>query len=317
MKILFMGTPDFAVPSLRALVASDHEVVAVATGCDKQRGRGRRMSPTPVKAAALEAGLPVIETDNVRDPAFAEALGGFPADLYVIVAFRILPASVFTIPPKGTFNLHASLLPKYRGAAPINWALMNGDTRSGVTTFMIREQVDTGGILLQDAVQMPASMTAGELHDVLAASGAALVVRTVSELEAGVLAPQPQNDSEATPAPKIFRDTCRIDWSRSAAAVHNHVRGLSPHPGAWTMLGDTILKLHGTRVAIVRRGEVPVTAAEHGLVPGTMLRDRDHIGVVCGENILDILTLQPEGRRAMTTEEFLRGHDIPAGTVLV
>ena len=207
MRPVFMGTPDVAVPALRALHAAGYGSARVVTSPDKQRGRGRHMSPTPVKAAAMELGIPVLEVEDLRDPAFADALRAEAADLFVIVAFRILPESVFTLPRIGSFNLHASLLPRYRGAAPINWALMRGDTESGVTTFFLQKKVDTGGILLQRRVPLHENMTAGELHDLLAAVGAEAVVDTVRGIDDGTLATRPQDDSQATTAPKIFRET--------------------------------------------------------------------------------------------------------------
>jgi methionyl-tRNA formyltransferase len=315
VNVLFMGTPDFAVPSLRALIASRHTVTAVATGEDKPRGRGRALSPTPVKAVALEAGIPVIETGSVRDPQFAERLREHPADVFVVVAFRILPPAVFTMPTQGTFNLHASLLPRYRGAAPINWALINGDARSGVTTFFIRETVDTGSVILQRSIDVPESMTAGELHDALADLGAGAVTDTVDMIEAGKVVPAVQDDTLATPAPKLFRETCRIPWEKSARDVHNFIRGLCPHPGAWTMHGDHLLKLHRTRTALLQRNGVPQPLPS-GVMPGTVLRDGEHLGVFCGEHIVDILELQQEGRRVMSAAEFLRGYPLQNGDML-
>ncbi len=211
MNIIFMGTPDFAVPSFHKLMESGHRVVAAVTAPDKPRGRGQQLSGTPVKFAVQEHGIPVLQPESLRDEAFIDALRSFHADMFVVVAFKILPASVFTIPVRGTFNLHASLLPRYRGAAPINWAIINGDSESGVTTFFIQEKVDTGNILLQEHVEISGSMNAGELHDLLAATGAELVVKTVDLIASGRAIPTGQDDAFATPAPKIFRETCRID----------------------------------------------------------------------------------------------------------
>lgn len=306
MRLVFMGTPDFAVPSLKALHAAGHEIAAVVTAPDRKRGRGQKLTPTPVKEFALEAGLPVLQPDSLKDPAFAQELQSLNAECFVIVAFRILPESVFSIPPRGSFNLHASLLPRYRGAAPINWALMKGETETGVTTFFLRPKVDTGSILLQESVPVHENMTAGELHDILADLGADVVVRTVAMIEAGEDEPHPQDDSAATPAPKIFRETCAIDWQRDAREVHNHVRGLSPYPAAWTMLGDRQIQVLRTRIA----------EEESTGTPGSVLQTGDAIRVQCGRGSVDILELKPEGRKAMTAEEYLRGHVLGEHSVL-
>jgi methionyl-tRNA formyltransferase len=249
MRIVFMGTPDFAVPSLRMLHAAGHDIVCVVTAPDKKRGRGQHLSPTPIKAAAVELGLNVLEVEALRDPAFARNLESFHAELFIIVAFRILPEEVFSLPSAGSFNLHASLLPRYRGAAPINWALMCGDTESGVTTFFLQKKVDTGNILLQERVAMTENMTAGELHDLLSDAGARVVLRTVELISDGHAMPQQQNDEQATPAPKIFRDTCAIPWEKSAREVHNHIRGLSPYPSAWSLLQGAEMKILESRIA--------------------------------------------------------------------
>ncbi len=248
MRIVFMGTPDFAVPSLRTLHEAGHDIACVVTAPDKKRGRGQQLSPTPVKAAATELGLPVMEVDALRDPEFAAALRAVDAAVFVIVAFRILPEEVFTIPSAGSFNLHASLLPRYRGAAPINWALMNGEAESGVTSFFLRKKVDTGNVILQERVPIEENMTAGALHDVLAEAGARVVRKTVEMIASGDAAAQPQADELATPAPKIFRDTCAIPWHESARDVHNHIRGLSPYPAAWTILNGKEMKILGSSV---------------------------------------------------------------------
>ncbi|MBL0176835.1 MAG: methionyl-tRNA formyltransferase [Ignavibacteria bacterium] len=298
MTIVFMGTPDFAVPSLRKLLGSPHRVVAVVTAPDEARGRGQKVTPTPVKAAALDAGIPVLQPASLRDPAFIDALRALSADVFVVVAFRILPREVFTLPARGSFNLHASLLPKYRGAAPINWALINGETESGVTSFFLKEKVDTGTVILQERLAAPPDMTAGELHDALSMLGAEVVLRTVDAIADGTAVARDQDDALATPAPKIFRDTCAIDWSRSAPQLHNFIRGLSPFPGAWTRHGERVLKIYRTRVSDTGRP----------LPPGSVLAHGGSLIVHCGDGALDILELKQEGRKAMNAAEFLRGY---------
>ena len=307
MRLVFMGTPDFAVPSLRALHAAGHHIAGVVTGADKKRGRGRQLSFTAVKQAALDLGLPLLQPESVRDPEFAGDLREIGADLFVVVAFRILPPEVFTLPARGAFNLHASLLPKYRGAAPIHWALINGETESGVTTFFLKEHVDTGNIILQKSVSLDGAITTGELHDILAELGAGAVVETVSAIENGSAVPSKQDDSAATPAPKLFRGDCAISWNRPAIEVHNFVRGLSPHPSAWTTMHGSLLKLYRTAVARSHGGSG---------APGTVRVEGDRLFVMCGDGEVEVLELQQEGRKTLKASEFLRGHSFPPGTVL-
>lgn len=306
MKILFMGTPDFAVASLQALIESSHDVVAVVTAPDKPRGRGQKISGTPVKELADMHHIPVLQPTTLKDAAFIDALKSFQADCFVVVAFRILPREVFTIPPKKTFNLHASLLPKYRGAAPINWAIMNGEHESGVTTFFIEDKVDTGNLLFQEAVLIGEDTTAGELHDALSLVGARLVVETADAIEEGGILAAVQDDALATPAPKIFKETCEIRWHRSAAAVHNHIRGLSPYPTAWTRHNGTVLKLYGSR---------PVDIAHH-TPPGTVLVSEDTLRIACGIGAIDVLEIKQEGRKQMPVDAFLRGYEFREGETL-
>ncbi len=248
LRLVFMGTPDFAVPSLEALIAAGYPLAAVVTGVDKPRGRGRHLTPTPVKEVALRHNIPLLQPSRVTDPEFASAVRACAPDLAVVVAFRILPREVFALPSRGTFNLHASLLPRYRGAAPINWALMNGDGETGVTTFFLEDTVDTGNLLLQSRLQVGPDDDAGSVHDRLALLGARLVVETVRQIEAGTIVAQQQDGTLASPAPKIFREQCHIHWSAPALQIHNFVRGLSPHPCAWTMHRGRQLKIYRTRV---------------------------------------------------------------------
>ncbi len=301
MRLIFMGTPDFAVPSLRLLHETGHDIAAVVTAPDRKRGRGQKLSPTPIKEFAVAHDIPVLQPDALKDPGFAGELRSFDAECFVIVAFRILPETVFTIPPRGSFNLHASLLPKYRGAAPINWALINGEDRSGVTTFFLRQKVDTGNIILQEAVDLHENMTAGQLHDMLAALGADVVLRTVQMIEEGTAVARQQNDAAASPAPKIFRESCAIDWSKDARDVHNHIRGLSPYPAAWTILDGKQMQILISRVA-----------EEDSSGPaGSITHDENVLRVQCGRGSVRLYEIKPEGRKRMSVEEYLRGHRVP------
>ena len=232
MRVIFMGTPEFAVESLRAIVDAGYVVPLVVTTPDRQKGRGLKTIQSDVKRFALERGLEVATPESLKDPGFEQLVRSKSPDVICVVAFRILPESIFSIPSRGSFNLHASLLPKYRGAAPINWALINGETESGVTTFFLRRTVDTGSMILQRRVTIDPETTAGELHDVLMSVGAEAVVETLGLIERDAVEPRIQDDTQATPAPKIFRDDCRIEWDRPAERVHDFIRGLSPHPGA-------------------------------------------------------------------------------------
>lgn len=306
LKIVFFGTPDFAVESLRRLLDDGFNVVAVVTGPDKPAGRGRAVRMSAVKEFALERGLPVLQPERLKDPDFVNSLRRLDAQLFIVIAFRMLPEVVWQMPPLGTFNLHASLLPRYRGAAPINWAVINGDTRTGVTTFFLKHEIDTGDIIDSQAITIGPDEDAGSVHDRLMMLGADLTLDTVRHIVAGDLTTTPQaaiEGVEPSPAPKIFKETCRIDWTRPAAEVHNLVRGLSPYPAAWTTLyaGQTeqgTLKIFTTRLTD--------TAA---LRPGAMTVDHDggRILVDCGDKALEILSLQAPGKRRMPTADFLRG----------
>jgi methionyl-tRNA formyltransferase len=306
MRLIFMGTPDFAVPSLRILHEAGYDIAAVVTAPDRKRGRGQKLSFTPVKEYAVAQGIPVLQPDSLKDEAFQTELTSCKADCFVIVAFRILPEAVFSIPPRGSFNLHASLLPRYRGAAPLNWALMHGDTETGVTTFFLKQKVDTGSIILQERFPISEDMTAGELHDGLSELGAHVVLRTVSLIEKDEATAQPQDDTAATPAPKIFRDTCAIPWQKSARDVHNHVRGLSPFPGAWTMF-------HGKQLNIL----CSIIAEEKSVgAPGTVIDCTAGITVQCGSGSIRILELKPEGKKRMSVDDYLRGYKVVEGETM-
>lgn len=306
MRVIFMGTPEFAVPSLEAVLAAGHEVPLVVSTPDRHKGRGLKSVPSAVKACALEHGLPVALPESLKDEAFIRQVSDARADVICVVAFRILPEAVYGIPPRGSFNLHGSLLPKYRGAAPINWAIINGERETGVTTFFLRRRVDTGAVILQRRMPIGPEMTAGELHDAMMIVGADAVADTLRMIEQGTAVPMPQDDTLASGAPKIFRDDCRIDWNRPAERVHDFIRGLSPHPGAFTMHGERLLKIYRSRIA----DRPPLPA-------GTVVADAEAIHVGTAGAPLEITELQQEGRRAMGAAEFLRGFRFDDGGALV
>jgi methionyl-tRNA formyltransferase len=307
MRILFMGTPDFAVPSLRILLEHGYSVVSVVTAPDKPQGRGQRVSSSPVKEFAGQRSIPVLQPEKLKAPDFVSAVAHLQPDLIVVVAFRILPAEVFTIPQLGAFNLHASLLPKYRGAAPINWAIMRGEQETGVTTFLLQEKVDTGSILLQARVRIGPNETAGELHDRLSDLGAQVVLQTVRVLELGVARPQVQDESLASTAPKIFKEDCAISWKKPAPDVHNFVRGLSPSPCAWTVHGGKVLRLYKTSL-------VEETSTGLDIGPGRIAEVRtDRLLVGTKTGLVALEEVQQEGRRRMGIAEFLRGYPMRVG----
>ena len=310
-RTVFMGTPDFAVPSLDALVAHGLAPVAVVTVPDKPAGRGQGVRASAVKRAAERHGIDVLQPESLRDPAFAAALGDLRPDVLAVVAFRILPPEVYETARLGAFNLHGSLLPAYRGAAPIQRALMDGVAETGVTTFFLERTVDTGRVILRRPLPVGPDDTAGEVHDRLAALGAEAVVETVRRIAAGEAAAEPQDDALASPAPKIFRDDARVDWSRPARAVHDHVRALAPVPGAWTEWapdGDPeTLKVLRTRVE-----------AEGGAAgaPGAVVEADGRLVVACGAGAVEVLEVQRQGKRRMDASAFLHGADLAPGAVL-
>lgn len=300
LRIVYMGTPDFAVESLKALVEGGYNVVAVVTMPDKAVGRhGSVLQPSPVKQYAVEHGLKVMQPVKLKDEAFVEELRSLKADLQIVVAFRMLPEVVWSMPPMGTFNAHASLLPKYRGAAPINWAVINGDTETGITTFMLKHEIDTGDII--DQVRIPISDTDNVevIHDKLMKLSGELVTKTVDSIIDGTFKTVPQDeyvDVELTPAPKIFRETCRIDWNQPNKRIYDFIRGLSPYPAAWTTLNGKSVKIYET-------------AKEEGtLQPGEIETDgKSFLKVGTTNGILNIIELQIEGKKRMKTIDLLRG----------
>jgi methionyl-tRNA formyltransferase len=299
MKIVFLGTPDFAIPSLRILTESSHEIVAVVTAPDKERGRGRKVSYTAVKEFALKYNLPVLQPDKLKSQDFIEQLKNLNSDVFVVVAFRILPKEVFTIPSKLSFNLHASLLPEYRGAAPIQWALINGENETGVTTFALEEKVDTGNVIIQEKIGIDAQDNFGSLHDRLSELGARVVLKTVDLIEKGEVKLQKQNDVLATPAPKITREIAEIDWNKPAEEIHNLIRGLSPYPGAFFEFNNKIIKVYNSEITEQLPGK--------NLSAGEIYHDKSKMLVGCGKNLLSLLELQQEGKNKLSVEEFLRG----------
>ena len=307
LKIVFFGTPEFAVASLDALVQGGYNVAAVVTMPDKASGRGQRLNFSAVKKYAVEKGLPVLQPERLKDEEFVAALRDIGADLFIVIAFRMLPRVVWSMPPMGTFNLHGSLLPHYRGAAPLNRAVMNGEKTTGVTTFMLKQEIDTGDILCREAIEIGEDENVGSVHDRLMAIGARLTVDTVDRLIAGTLVPQPQDEllagQEATPAPKIFKEDCRIDWHRRAADIHNHVRGLSPYPAAWCTVRMGSEELTTIKVLATHKENAP-----RALAPGELLLHGKKAYVGCGDGeSLQLIEVQPAGKRPMSAPDYLRG----------
>jgi methionyl-tRNA formyltransferase len=302
MRIVFMGTPQFAVTSLDALITAGCDIVAVVTAPDKPAGRGQKLNESAVKQYAVSNGLKVLQPEKLKNPEFLEELKSLQADLQVVVAFRMLPEVVWNMPPRGTINLHASLLPQYRGAAPINWAIINGEKESGVTTFFLRHEIDTGDILFTEKVTLTGHETAGELHDRLMNKGAGLLVKTVKGVESGRYNEHPQSQLlegvELKHAPKIFKEDCLIDWNQPAEAIYNKIRGLSPIPTAYTTLNGKILKIF--------KAEYELT--EPGILPGGFLTDnKTHLKFAAMDGFISPTEVQLEGKKQMGIGEFLRG----------
>lgn len=292
-----MGTPDFAIPSLKILLESNHKVISVVTQPDKERGRGQKVSFTAVKQFAVENKIPVYQPEKLKgNIEFVEQMKSLEPDLFVVVAFGILPKEIFEIPKHGSFNLHGSYLPKYRGAAPIQWALINGDTETGLTTFKLAEKVDTGNILLQEKVEINYDDNFETLHDRMSELGAKLVLDTVNLIESGNYELKKQDDSLASPAPKITKEICLIDWNKSAVEIHNLVRGLSPYPAAFFNYNNKVIKVYKTQIVY-----------DVNLKPFGLHQTKTDLTIGCGKGALRILEIQQEGKRRMSIEEFLRG----------
>ncbi|MCR9228111.1 MAG: methionyl-tRNA formyltransferase [Flavobacteriaceae bacterium] len=302
LRIVFMGTPDFAVGTLKNLLEADFNLVGVVTAPDRPAGRGRKVQESAVKQFAVRHNVKVLQPTNLKDGGFLKELKALDANLQVVVAFRMLPKAVWQMPEYGTFNLHASLLPQYRGAAPINWAIINGETETGVTTFFIDEKIDTGSIILQKTEKILPTDNVGDLHDRLMGLGADLVVETCKQIEAGTVTRQPQNENMVfKPAPKIHKDTCRIDWNASMETIYNHIRGLSPYPGAWTRLmndgKEDQMKIFKT--------EKLQEAHNHSI--GKILVEKKSLKIAVKGGYISLLELQLPGKRRMQVDEVLNG----------
>ncbi len=311
-RIVFMGTPAFAVASLSALLDAEMNVVGVVTAPDKPGGRGMQLQQSAVKQFAIAHNLPLLQPTKLKSPVFFEALRSLKPDLQVVVAFRMLPEQIWSFPPMGTLNVHGSLLPQYRGAAPINWAIINGEKETGVTTFQLQHAIDTGDILLQDRIPISENMTAGELHDTMMNVGANLLVKTLHGLIAGTIKSVPQdnaitsNDITIQHAPKIFTDNCQINWEAPVQSIHNHIRGLAPFPGAITKVDGKIVKLFSTSIESQNKTEKPKEQ------PGTFVTDgKTFAKFACTDGYIQLNDIQWEGKKRMPIVDFLRGYRKP------
>ena len=313
LRIVYMGTPEFAVEPLRCLVEGGYNVVGVITMPDKPAGRGHKVQFSPVKQYALDYNLPLLQPERLKDETFVEALRVWNADLQIVVAFRMLPEVVWNMPRLGTFNLHASLLPQYRGAAPINWAVINGDTETGITTFFLKHEIDTGEVIQQVRVPIAETDNVGIVHDKLMVLGGRLVTETVDAILADTVKPIPQEEmavvGELRPAPKIFKETCRIDWSQPVKQIYDFIRGLSPYPAAWTEL----VQPDGA-ITVLKIFETEKIHQEHRLQPGTILTDnKTYLHVAVPQGFIGILVLQLPGKKRLKIDELLRGFRLADG----
>lgn len=299
MKIIFMGTPLFAVPSLKILLENKYDVSKVVTVPDKKKGRGQVLSFSEVKTFALENKIPVMQPEKLNEPEFIKSIKSLNPDLIIVVAFRILPEELFSIPGSGTFNLHASLLPKYRGAAPINWALINGEKETGVTTFFLKEKVDTGNIILQKKIAIEDEDYAGIIHNKLSLLGAEAVLDTVKLIESGKVITSEQDNNLSTPAPKIFKEDCLVNWNQDVIKIHNFVRGLSPYPSAFTYFENKIVKIYKSKVT-----DLPVEGQ-----CGEIIIQNKKCFVSSKDKLLEILELKTEGKKKMSALDFINGLD--------
>lgn len=304
LKIVFFGTPEFAVESLDALVKEGFNVVGVVTMPDKPAGRGHKVYQSDVKRYAAEHELFIMQPERLKAEGFLDTLRGLEADLFIVIAFRMLPREVWQMPRLGTFNLHASLLPKYRGAAPINRAVMNGDTETGVTTFFLKHEIDTGDMIMQRKIEILPEDNVGDVHDRLMHLGAEMVVETVKAIIDGTLTTTPQPAGEFTPAPKIFKEDCRIQWSKTSKEIHDHIRGLSPYPAAWTVVIEESGRPLECKIFETRMTEEVCSDAENG----KLRKDGKRLLAACGDRWLEIISLQPAGKKRMAAEAFLLGY---------
>ena len=317
LRIVYMGTPDFAVESLRCLVEGGYNVVGVITMPDKPAGRGHKLQYSPVKQYALEHQLPLLQPEKLKDEDFLGQLRAWHADLQIVVAFRMLPEVVWAMPRLGTFNLHASLLPQYRGAAPINWAVINGETETGITTFFLKHEIDTGEVIQQVRVPIADTDDVGMVHDRLMLLGGRLVTETVDAILDGTVKPIPQEQMQADaplrPAPKIFKDTCRIDWSRPVKQVYDFIRGLSPHPTAWTELHQ-----EGQETVVLKVYEAEKLPQMHNLPVGTVQTDgKTYLRVAVSDGFVGIRSLQLPGKKRLRVDELLRGYHLSEPAIMI
>lgn len=303
LRIIFMGTPEFAVPSLEILVQNKFNVVAVITAPDKPQGRGQKLTPSPVKECAIRHSIPVLQPPNLKSSEFLEELKSYHANLQIVVAFRMLPEVVWAMPKSGTFNLHGSLLPQYRGAAPINWAIINGEKETGVTTFFLKHEIDTGSIIFQEKETIHEDDNVGTVYNRLMHKGAQLVLKTVKAIEQGDYPSQPQNESvEIKHAPKIFKETCQINWNQPSEQIRNFVRGLSPYPAAWTIVEGKTFKIFKCAHAHANSGSMQI---------GEFITDnKSYLYFKTADGLLSIEEFQPEGKKKMNVQEFFRGNKL-------
>ncbi|TDQ29814.1 methionyl-tRNA formyltransferase [Tenacibaculum caenipelagi] len=311
LRIVFMGTPDFAATILQHLVENDYNVVGVITAADKPAGRGRKLNQSAVKKYALSQNLPILQPKNLKSEEFQEELKKWNANLQIVVAFRMLPKSVWAMPEYGTFNLHASLLPEYRGAAPINWAIINGETKTGVTTFFIDDKIDTGEIILQKEIDIKEDEIVGELHDKLMYLGAGLVAETVDLIAKGNVTTTKQPELEEKSAPKLYPHNCKIDWSKSLDAIYNHIRGLNPYPAAWTTI------MNGNDEVSAKIYEVSKECSSHTLEIGTIITSKKELKIAVTDGYLNILQIKISGKKLMDTQSLLNGFQFEKGAKML
>lgn len=304
LKIIFFGTPEFAVESLDALIKNDFNIVGVVTMPDKTAGRGHKLYQSDVKRYAVGHNIPLLQPEKLKSEEFLDNLKALNADLFIVIAFRMLPREVWQMPRLGTFNLHASLLPKYRGAAPINRAVMNGDTETGVTTFFLKHEIDTGDMIMQRKIDILPEDNVGDVHDKLMHLGAEMVVESVNAIIGGNLTTTPQPKGEFTPAPKIFKEDCKIDWTKTSIEVHNHVRGLSPYPAAWTVIIEKTGRPIECKIFTTQPTDLPTGAIQ----TGSIKTEGKSLYVACSNKWLEIKELQPAGKKRMAAEAFLLGY---------
>ncbi|WP_245830849.1 methionyl-tRNA formyltransferase [Marivirga sericea] len=302
LRIVYMGTPDFAVPSLRILVENHYDIAAVITAPDKPKGRGQKLSQSPVKEYAQLAGLKIMQPNNLKDPEFQAELASLEANLQIVVAFRMLPEAVWSMPEIGTFNLHASLLPQYRGAAPIHWAVMNGETETGLTTFFLKHEIDTGSIIMQEKEPISPSDTTGTVYNRLMDKGAELVLKTVEAIETGDYELHQQNENQTLKhAPKLFKENTELKWTEPAEKLYNYVRGLNPFPTAWAIINNKKYKIHESSI---------IDKDSTGEIGKLITDNKNHLHIQCNPGILALKIIQPEGKKRMEVADFFRGNQL-------